>query len=278
KNTFEDTRIANRLLMEAIELDPNYARAYGRVAYNLASIYRLYERSQSLLLEAEAFAAKAHALEPDWAGIYGTLSVIHLQQGHLEAAEADAKRFVEIRSDSYESHFALGFFYMETQQPHLAIPCFEQSLKLKPDYFSAHYDLVMMLTETGPVERRIQAAQRAIPYWEQRNRRFPDIEQSHVRYVRLLVSANKETEARNNIEFLTNALPPLIRDGYWLFSLASVAAALGEQGNAMKLLVRSFETGCANLDLIRAETQFDGLREREDFQQLIAKLEGKEHA
>jgi len=266
---------AIRLYDEALRIDPKYARAYVAKSYGLADLYRQYDRNPTYLEEAERLAKIALELEPGFAGVYNSLSLIYLQQKRIAESEAAARQFIELQPENFSSHFSFGFFYDGIAQPALAIPYYEESLRLKPDYLNAHSNLVLVYDRIGEMERRIQIAERALVFYEKRVRLFPEDENSLVWHANLVWYAGKVSQARENLEKLVES--SVVKDGFSLYNLGCLATRLNEYNLAIQLFTRSYSAGFKNIDLFYTDHDLDPLREREDFQALMKELEEKKH-
>jgi adenylate cyclase len=92
-----------------IEIDPNYARAYGAMAVTLTRGYR-YQWSDLSLVEAREraleLANKAVQLNPSSPQIYWSLGYVHLHRREYDAAESAAKKSVAL-SPNYADGYAL---------------------------------------------------------------------------------------------------------------------------------------------------------------------------
>jgi TolB-like protein/DNA-binding winged helix-turn-helix (wHTH) protein/Tfp pilus assembly protein PilF len=106
KQGYEQSMNAYR---RAIEIDPNYARAYGAMAVTLTRGYR-YQWSDLSLVEAREraleLANKAVELNPSSPQIYWSLGYVHLHRREYDAAENAAKKSVAL-SPNYADGYAL---------------------------------------------------------------------------------------------------------------------------------------------------------------------------
>ena len=102
--------LARQLLEEAVSLDPNYARAYGTLAwtYLLEASYGWSKSRQKSLDAAYELAQKTLALDDSLASPYMVLSSIHLQKGEIKEAIALRERGVSLEPSSANNHALLG--------------------------------------------------------------------------------------------------------------------------------------------------------------------------
>lgn len=106
----EESLNAERHFRRAIELDPNYARAFGELATLLAI---RFENDWNLLEEADKqkarfFAERAISLDPDlWLGHYA-MGRLHSIFGDLGKAEESLRAAMSLRPDNEDARAYLG--------------------------------------------------------------------------------------------------------------------------------------------------------------------------
>jgi TolB-like protein/Tfp pilus assembly protein PilF len=113
---------------EAVDRDPNYARAYAGLAdaYSLLPIYGSVPR-------AEASAQ----------------------------AEAAARKALELDASLAEAHASLGLIQMERLEWDLAAASFQRAVQFKPGYASAHHWYAAYLVRRGQFDEALAEIQRA---------------------------------------------------------------------------------------------------------------------
>ncbi|MFH1845607.1 MAG: tetratricopeptide repeat protein [bacterium] len=95
---------AQKLWLELLEVNPNYARAYNWLGYN-ASYMSRYD-------EALAYLNKYAFLAPELANPHDSIGDILMQIGKYEAAEKELKKALEIQPDFFVSLMNLARIYM----------------------------------------------------------------------------------------------------------------------------------------------------------------------
>jgi tetratricopeptide (TPR) repeat protein len=233
-------------------------------------MYRLYDRDPEYLEEVERLLTIIHDIKPSFAPMLAAYSILRRQQGRFEEAETFAKQLLALEPELEVSHLGLGFLYSETDRCELAIPCYEEGLRLKPDNLSSHWGLVILYDRVRDAVGRVRAAERSLPYFEKHNRLFPDDTHSAVCYANLLFYAEQNDKAAEALERV-----PEIRDGNPLFNLACLAAKLGRPELAINFLQRSSAAGYAEFESYHSDPDLDSLRERQDFLTLVAEMDAK---
>ena len=103
------------------------------------------EEFQGLVDQAEALAAdgmypdaintyeEAIRINPDDARLHHDLALVYEEVSSLENAELFYKAALRLRPNFYLAYFNLGLLYVETNEPNLALMCFEQCLEQGKD-------------------------------------------------------------------------------------------------------------------------------------------------
>jgi adenylate cyclase len=267
RQTKEGFEYALTLYREAIRLDPSFAEGYVSAAATLAAMYRAYDRNALRLAEAERLIEKAREIKPSLHVVLFVLNSVRLEQGRGEEAESLARQLVKLEPDNYNSHFALGYFYDQTNQPALAIAPYEECLRIKPEYLTAHWNLALNYDRTGDALGKVRTSERALPFFEKRIRLFPDDESARVWHANLLFFAGRPEDAARTLGALTG-----IKDGASLYDLACLALKLHQPDLAMQYLRNALAVGFASVETFRTDADLDPLREREDFREMLAGL------
>ncbi|MHA1159024.1 MAG: tetratricopeptide repeat protein, partial [Alphaproteobacteria bacterium] len=124
----------------AIELDPNYAQAYGgvAVAYVLDSINRWSDDPDSALAKGADFAARAVELDPNDPGGHHAVGLVAMWSGDLDASIAAFERCLSLSPNYVYAVFTRGCISLFAGQPEEAIPQIERAVRLDPA-FSQQY-------------------------------------------------------------------------------------------------------------------------------------------
>jgi adenylate cyclase len=146
--------LARRMFLKAVELDPNYARAYAAIA-DCDSTLRDWSPSEFALEDILATSAKALELDPHLAEAYASHGLVLHQSGQNEEAAAAFVRALALQPNLYEAHFHNGrFLYMQGRFAE-AVHSFERAASLHPDDYLSPVHLMSAFQSLGkPEERR----------------------------------------------------------------------------------------------------------------------------
>jgi adenylate cyclase len=124
--------LARRMFSKAVELDPNYARAYAGIAHCDSALHAWHVAEVSLE-GVLAMSAKALALDPDLAEAHASRGLaLHHGERHEEAI-AEFERALALDVNLYEANFFYARFFFERGDFERAANLFERAAEIRPD-------------------------------------------------------------------------------------------------------------------------------------------------
>ena len=139
--------------LRAIELDPDYAKAY----YNMGIAYADQGNTAK---EIESYK-KAIELDPDDAAACYNLGNTYKDQGNLTKAIELWEKAIEVDPDLAAAYYNLGIAYYGQGNYTKAIELYEKAIELKPDYANAYINLGNAYYDQGKLELQISNYKKA---------------------------------------------------------------------------------------------------------------------
>jgi TolB-like protein len=283
---------------QALERDPNYARAYAGVAdcYNLLGFY-------AFLLPSEAFpAAKAAALSA--LGIDGSLDEAHTSLGFVKlyydwdarGAAAEYRRALELNPNSPQAHHWNSAVLLVLGRPDEAIAHVERAveidplsvmenaglawslisvrryaearerlgsaIELNPDFAIAHWLLGQAYAYDSRVAESLSHLQRAVEISDRDPWMLSSLGEAYARH-------GDESRAR---EILAELLERSNSEYVSPFFFATVHLGLSEKGEALDFLEQAFEGREPNLVSLHYYPFYDDLRSEPRFIALVERV------
>jgi TolB-like protein/DNA-binding winged helix-turn-helix (wHTH) protein/tetratricopeptide (TPR) repeat protein len=298
--TEEGARLAIDHYERAIALEPNYAAAHAAVA----DAYRLLgapgwevDRPAMLLARAQAAAERALALDshspqaravlamikfnfewdlagaereirealrlnPSFAQAHQYHSGILMCLGRMDDAIAAARRAVELDPLAPTATTSLGVRHYYAGHVEDARKQFLQTLASTPGFAVAHWGLAQL----NRVERRFdeQIEQLRIAVQLSGNSAYM---RAHLAYGYAVAGDRARAES------LMHELEAEGSRGYVApYHLALIAVGLGDYATTMRWLERAYDDRSGWLVFLPVEPEFDGMRSRPEFQQLLSRI------
>jgi len=150
----------------AIEIDPDYARAYGALAVTIIRGYR-YQWSDLSLVEAREraleLAEKAVALNQSNPQIFWSLAYVHLHRLEYDEAEKAAKQSIVLSPNFADGYALLANIANWRGKPTEAVNYMNKAINLNP-YYSFQYPSTLGLAfyELGRYEEAANALRQAL--------------------------------------------------------------------------------------------------------------------
>jgi len=206
----EGNAMARQRAEEAIEIDPNMARAYIYLAFtHLTDIgYGTSKSPRKSMQLAEKFAQKALLLDDTHPIAIITLGQIYLHKRQHEKAIAEGERAVALDPNGAEVHNHLGYFLHMAGRPEEAIPLFKKAIRLNPYPPSFYYSrLGASYVATGRYEEAVAACKQAL------KRQPKDLAALLVLAI-LYSSQGREEEARVYADKVLRIMPNFSAEGF----------------------------------------------------------------
>ena len=125
---------AREIYRRAVEVDPDYARAYANIALTYATAVNFFwadDRDESIRLGLE-YAKKADELDDSIPQIYLTRSILYLSQRQHEAALEAAKRTIEVHPNYADGYATLAFIASYAGEFQTGLDAVAQSIRINP--------------------------------------------------------------------------------------------------------------------------------------------------
>jgi len=131
----EDNAEARGYYRKALELDPNFARAYAGLAMTYAMEYRLRPSGQTSPVLARAFelAETARQIDPDIPEVYWALAFVYAQSRRHQQAIESLEKAIELNRSYADAYAFMGGIYTYIGQPAKSIPLLRTAMRLNPD-------------------------------------------------------------------------------------------------------------------------------------------------
>jgi DNA-binding winged helix-turn-helix (wHTH) protein/TolB-like protein/Tfp pilus assembly protein PilF len=131
----EENDQARVLYSKAINLDPQFARAYAGLAMTYAMDYRYQtpHTSPAALGRALALAETARSIDPDIPEVYWAIGFIHAQARRYDQAIRPLQKAIYLNRSYADAYALMGGIYTYIGQSARSIPLLRTALRLNPN-------------------------------------------------------------------------------------------------------------------------------------------------
>ncbi|MDR6670293.1 winged helix-turn-helix domain-containing protein [Rhizobium sp. 1399] len=256
--------VARRMFMQAVELDPAFARAHSAAA--LCDCFLLEwlagsETPQSIL----ALADKALALDPSLAEAHVTRGLAFQRLGRLEEGRAAYSKALAIDPTCYEARLFAGFLARMEGEHEIAKAHFFEAAQLRPDDYLGPY-FVLGEVDLATSEKLVWA-QLTLELAERAAVLQPENPAPLSRGAVALVHLGRLPEA---FAWTRRALVLDPDDPVTCCNTACIYSMAGDQETAMRYLeVYVRQSSEDMIGLIRHDRTLDGIRSHPDYEALV---------
>ena len=290
---------AERLLLDAISLDKNFADAYAA----LGEIYAFQgansvEDAEANLKRGEAAAKKALSINPQSADGLVALGAAYSEQGQEQEAIRTARQAVALAPNSEHAWQILGYSYYYAGLNELSEQAYRRVIELNATAIQPHWMHARMLLYSGRGDDAEKEMRQLVA-------RDPDQFKALAYFGGILYYAGKLDEAATILDRSVQLAPgssdetPLMMAGFLYASrhqrekidrkilqhrpeqifdadaaywTAGIYALLGDKAHALEWLQRTVSLGDMNYPWFQRDKNFDSLRADADYQAIMANV------
>jgi len=289
---------AIKFFEKAIQIDPNYARAYvGLADVYIVLPYYISIPPKEAYSQAKEFIFKALNIDKTLAEVYASLASIKDQiDFDWEGAEADYKKAIELNPSYatahhwYSLHLSargrhdeaiaeiklalefdplslvinsnVGLTFCRARQYDQAIPHHLKALELYPKSSASIFEYAETLLQVGRLDEAVNEHQKAV-----------ELSEGFSRYLAGLGYAYAVMGKRSETESIINSLKERTSKEYVsLYLLGAIYVALGEKDLAFEYLEKAYEERDLDIIYLKIHQMWDDIRNDPRYKALLKKL------
>jgi len=260
---------AREMFTRAIEIDPNYARAYAGLADCCSFLQFYWQPTDDNVRQAEQASARALQLDPELAEAHASRGHALSLTGKHEAAQQEFETAIRLNPELFEGYY----FYARTCLIHgrlqKAVGLFEKACKARPEDYQAPALLANVYDGLPDHEATaLQAHQRAL----QVIRKHLEIHPDDVRALYLgAQSLCKTGEKDLGVQWAARALALDPEDSAVCYNVGCIYAIMGDNARAIDCLENAVKYGFGDQNIIRNDPYLKPLHTEPRFQELLAR-------
>ena len=259
--------IVARLCQRAVELDPNYARAWALLAMTQTKM-RYRDASDD---DGAVAAERAVALDPGLADAHAAHARVLANEMRYDEAVAAHERALAIDPESYEANLLAGRTYTAMKRHADAVRCFEKATTLVETDYVAAAMLVQNYEALHDSENVERACRRSLERIERIIAAEPDHGNALGHGIGALAILGETDRARDWAERAV-LLDPDNRT--LIYNLSCAMARLGEQERALDYLERALKQAQPQAVVwAQADTDLDPIRDSPRYAEIMAAAE-----
>ena len=149
KHTTQDNVYARQMFNRAIEIQPDYGRAWAGMAYTYGFEYMYFNATDVNRTEARRTSARALELAPDLAESHVSAGIAHCMSAEYRKAEEDFERAIQLDPKNYEAWYFFGRTKVHEGDLARALKLFDRASKVRPEDYQSVLLQAQLYTSLG---------------------------------------------------------------------------------------------------------------------------------
>jgi serine/threonine protein kinase/Flp pilus assembly protein TadD len=263
--------MAREMFMRAIEIDPNYAKAYAGLADATSCVYIFWDASEATLRQADEASRKALEIDSGLAEAHLSRGLAVSLKHRFEEAREEFETAIRLDPNFYEAYYMYARACYTQGKMEDAASIYERACAVRPEDYQAPNLLALAYLGMGRQEEAHSAFQLCVQMAERQLELHPDDERALYLGSQALCWLGQR---ERGLEWAQRALRMDPNEPAVLYNVACSYGFLGDTDQAMELLQRAVQNGFVYKDWIDHDTALDPLRSHPRFAQLMEKTFG----
>ena len=260
---------ARKMFTRAIEVDPNYARAYAGIADCCSILYMYFDAREANLKQADKASQTALDLDPDLAEAHSARGLSYSLSKRYEKAQEEFEIAMKLDPKLYEAPYFYGRACLAQGKSSEAAPLFEKAAAIRPEDYQATTFLASAYTAQGRIGEASKASRRAITAIE----KWLDINPDDARALNIGATIwSNLGETENALDWAKRSLEIDPEDPQLLYNVACVYAIEGKREDALHCLEEAIDKGYGHREWIEHDSDLNSLRSDPRFKALLERV------
>lgn len=261
---------ARQMFARAIEVDPEYARAYAGIADCCAFLYMYWDSSEANLQQADEASRMALQLDPDLAEAHASRGLAASLSKVYEEARQEFETAMRLEPNLFEPYYFYARSCYAQGRLEEAVEWFDRANRVNPEDYQSPMLMASALHGLGRVEEARVAYHRGLAAAQKHLLLYPGDTRA------LYFGANALSQVGDREHSLGWAQRALELEGeepQVLYNIACVYALLGEADRAIDCLEKSITHGWGQRQWMEHDPDLASLREHPRFRALTLRTE-----
>jgi adenylate cyclase len=272
RHTTQDVVYARQMLKQAIEIEPEYGRAWAGVAYTYGIEYLYFNASNVNLAEVRSTSKKALKLAPGLAQSHLASGIAHCMKHEYKAAEREFSAALRLKPANFNPWYLFGRAKVHEGDLARALKLFDCASRVRPEDYQSVLLQAQLHISLGDENRAQDVTREGIKRVRAALDRNPQDNRALNMGAFALVRQGFDVEAA---EWMVRSLENAPMDSIIQYNGACFFALTGEQERALDCLENCLiKVGNINRDWLEHDSDLDGIRNHPRFTEIIRTFPG----
>jgi adenylate cyclase len=268
KENVQDTVYARQMFMRALEVDPDFGRAWAGLAYTYGFEYLYFNATEVNREEASRTSRKALELAPDLAESHVSAGIAHCMVQDYTAAETEFEKAIELDPESFEAWYFFGRSKVHEGDLQRALALFERAAQIRPEDYPSVLLQPQIYHSLGDRKGEMEAARRGIERARAVLELNPDDNRAYNMGAFALVRLGEREEAEQWMKASMERAPT---DSIVHYNAACFYSIEGQVEKSLDCLENCYlKVGNLNREWLLHDSDLDNVRDHPRFADILA--------
>ena len=267
KNTQQDNRHARKMFKQAIDIEPDFARAWAVLAYTHGFEYMYFNAAEASLDEARYTSGRALELGPGLAESHVSAGIERCMSKDFKHAEIEFEKAIRLDPKNYEAWYLYGRTKVHEGDLKRALKLFERAARIRPEDFQSVLLQAQLHTSLGRKDRAIEVTRKGID----RVRAVLELNPDDNRALNMGAFALERLGEREEAEkWMIASMNNAPKDSIIQYNAACFFSLAGNVDRALDCLENCLvKVGSINREWLENDSDMDNIRDHPRFAEII---------
>ncbi len=162
RHTTQDNVYARQMFKQAIDIEPDFGRAWAGIAYTYGFEYMYFNASNVNRAEARRTSARALKLAPELAESHVSSGIACCMNQHYKNAEKEFEKAIELDPKNFEAWYFFGRAKVHEGDLDRALKLFDRASSVRPEDFQSVLLQAQLYTSLDQKDKAIEVTRKGI--------------------------------------------------------------------------------------------------------------------
>jgi len=270
RHTTQDNIHARKMFNQAIDIEPEFGRAWAGVAYTYGFSYMYFNATETNLAETKRTSAKALELAPELAESHVSAGIAHCMSKEYEEAETEFEKAIQIDPKNYEAWYFFGRTKVHEGDLERALKLFDRASKVVPEDFQSVLLQAQLYTSLDQMDKAMEVTREGIKRVRAVLELNPDDNRALNMGAFALLRLGKTEEAT---KWMTTSLMNAAMDSIIQYNGACFFSLAGDVERALDCLENCLiKVGNISREWLKHDSDMDNVRAHPRFEKIISRF------
>jgi adenylate cyclase len=270
RHTTQDNVYARQMFRQAIDIEPEFGRAWAGLAYTHGFSYMYFNASETNLKEAESTSARALELAPELAESHVSAGIAHCMSKAFKEAEIEFEKAIEIDPKNYEAWYFYGRTKVHEGDHERALKLFDRASRVRPEDFQSVLLQAQLYTSLGQEDKALEVTREGIERVRNVLELNPDDNRALNMGAFALVRLGETEEAT---EWMEKSMQNAPMDSIIQYNGACFFSLAGDVERALDCLENCLvKVGSISREWLKHDSDMDMIRDHPRFGEIISRF------